>query len=176
MRIVTSQLRVTHRRYGTCSHHTRINLGRRSAMSKSLLIIVAIAVVAFAVPTAAQTNDEESQQRPSESVPVCVPTTGMQETTTPLRTLTFYNPVTASSTPSLTFYNPVAYPRPALTYYTPLGQIDPPIRTQQPPSLPPVETVQSAPPTLSQPSMPPTTTIPAPGVCPPGAQVERVAR
>jgi hypothetical protein len=144
-------------------------------MSKSLVIVAVIAVFAFAVPSAAQTNDEASQQRPTESIPVCVPTTtGTEETTTPVRTLTFYNPVTASSTPSLTFYNPVAYPRSALTYYTPLGQIDPPIRTAQPPSPPPVETVQSAPPT--QPSMPSTTTVPAPGVCPPGTQVERVAR
>ena len=146
-------------------------------MSKSLLIVAATAVFAFALPGAAQTNDEASQQRRSESVPVCVPTTtGTQEVTTPVRTLTFYNPVTASSTPSLTFYNPVAYPRPALTYYTPLGQIDPPIRTSQPPSPPPVEAVQSASPTLSQPSMPPTTTVSAPGVCPPGTHVERVAR
>jgi hypothetical protein len=146
-------------------------------MSKSSLVVAAIAVFAFSVPADAQTNDEASQQqRPSESVPVCVPTTGTQDTATPVRTLTFYNPVTAASTPSLTFYNPVAYPRPALTYYTPLGQIDPPFRTPQPPSPPPAETAQSAPPTLSQPSMPPTTTLPAAGVCPPGAQVDRVMR
>jgi hypothetical protein len=143
-------------------------------MSKSLLIVAVIAVFAFAVPAAAQTSDEASPQRPSESVPVCVPPTGAQETTTPVRTLTFYNPVTASSTPSLTFYNPVAYPRPALTYYTPLGQIDPPFRTPQPPSPAPAETVQSVSPTLSQPSMPATTTLPAAGVCPPGTHVGRV--
>lgn len=147
-----------------------------------MLIVVATAAFALAEPIAAQEipeearqpNPETSQQRPTEAVPVCAPTTtGTQETTPPVRTLIVYNPVTASSTPSLTFYNPVAYPRPALTYYTPLGQIDPPIRTSQPPSPPPVETVQSAPPT---PSMPATTTIPAPGACPPGTQVERVAR
>jgi hypothetical protein len=146
-------------------------------MSKSLLIVALIAVFAFAAPAAAQTNDEASSQRPSESVPVCVPpTTGAQETATPVRTLTFYNPVTASSTPSLTFYNPVAYPRPALTYYTPLGQIDPPFRTPQPPSPAPAETVQSVSPTLSQPTMPATTTLPAAGVCPPGTHVDRVVR
>ena len=148
------------------------------------LLVVVTAVFALGARVAAQTSPEASQQRPTELALVCAPTTTTtQETVTPLRTLTVYNPV-AASTPSLTFYNPTAYPRPPLTFYTPLGQIDPPIRTSLPPTLPPVETptlppaetTPSAPATPSQPSMPATQTIPAPGACPPGTQVERLTR
>jgi hypothetical protein len=153
-------------------------------MLKSFPALLVVVAVAFApgARVAAQASPEASQQRPSESPLVCAPsTTATQETVTPLRTLTVYNPV-AASTPSLTFYNPTAYPRPPLTFYTPLGQIDPPIRTSLPPTLPPVETPTPPPAETTpsaiplQPSMPATQTIPAPGACPPGTQVERLTR
>jgi hypothetical protein len=140
------------------------------------LSIAITAVFALAVPVAAQTNPEASQQRSTESVPVCVPTTTTTlETTTPRPTLTVYNPAMAF-TAALTFYNPSAFPAPPLTFYTPLGQIDPPLRTPRPLSPPPGQTMQSAPAMPSQPLMPTTQTIPSPGPCPPGTQVERLAR
>ena len=141
-------------------------------MSKGFpdLIIIVTAAFALAVPVAAQTYPEPSQQRPTESVPVCVPTTTTTlEAMTPLPTLTVYNPVMASTLP-LTYYNPSAFAPAPLTFYTPLGQIDPPIRAPRAPSPSPVQT------TPSQPSMPATQTIASPGPCPPGTQLERLAR
>ena len=138
-------------------------------------IVIVTAVFALAVPAAAQTSPDASQQRPTESVPACVPTT--QETMTPLATLTVYNPVMAStSTPALTFYNPSGFPPAPLTFYTPLGQIDPPIRIPRSSSPPPVQTMPSAPAMPSQASMPTTQTISSPGPCPPGTRLERLVR
>ena len=148
-------------------------------MSKSfpVLIVFLTAVFALAGPSAAQTTPGASPQRSTESVPVCVPTT----TTTPepmtrVPTVTVYNPLNAS-TPALTFYNsdPNAFPPPPLTFFTPLGQIDPPIRVLKPPS-PPVQAMPAAPTPSSQPSFPATQTIASPGPCPPGTQLERLAR
>ena len=73
-------------------------------MSKGFpdLIVIVAAVFALAVPVAAQTSPDASRQRPTESVPVCVPTTiTTLETATPLATLTVYNPVMASTPPLL---------------------------------------------------------------------------
>lgn len=147
-------------------------------MSKSfpVLIVIFTAAFALATPVAAQTNPEASQQRSTESVPVCVPTTtATRETVTPSATVTFYNP-TMASTPPLTFYNPSSFPPPPLTFYTPLGRIDPPIRVQRP--LPPSsgQTMPSvsAPARPSQPAMPRTETIPGSDPCPPGTHVERL--
>lgn len=147
-------------------------------MSKSFpaLIVFLTAVFSLAGRSAAQTTPGASQQRLTEFVPVCVPTTTTTpEAMTTVRTLTVYNPLNAS-TPPLTFYNsdPNAFPPPPLTFYTPLGQIDPPIRAPRLP--PPAQTMPSAPLMPSQPSMPTTPTFPSPGPCPPGTQLERVAR
>jgi hypothetical protein len=139
------------------------------------LVATITAVFALAVPVAAQTNPEASQQRSTESVPMCVPTTTTLETTTPRPTLTVYNPAMAP-TAALTFYNPSAFPATPLTFYTPLGQIDPPLRAPRPQPPQPVQTLQSAPAMPAQPLMPTTQTIPSPGPCPPGTQVERLAR
>jgi len=145
-------------------------------MSKGFpdLLVIASAVFAVAVPVAAQTIPETPEQRPTELVPICAPTTGETlETTTPLATVTLYNPVTAS-TPPLAFYNPSAFPSPSLTFYTPLGQIDPPIRIPTLSSPPPAQTTPSALAAPSRPPMPATQTIPSPGPCPPGSQLERL--
>ena len=147
-------------------------------MSKGFpdLIVIVAAVFALAVPVAAQTSPDASRQRPTESVPVCVPTTiTTLETMTPLRTLTVYNPVMAS-TPPLTFYNPSAFPAPSLTFFTPLGQIDPPIRISSPSPPASAQTTPSALALPSQRPMPTTQTIPSSGPCPPGTQLERLAR
>ena len=149
-------------------------------MSKSfpVVIVIVTAVFARATPAAAQTNPEASPQRATESVPVCVPTKSTPpETVAAPSTVTFYNP-TMASTPAVTFYNPTAFPPPPLTFYTPLGRIDPPIRVQRPLPSPPGQTM----PSLSVPALPPppsmlaTQTIPAPGPCPPGMQIERPVR
>jgi hypothetical protein len=146
-------------------------------MSKTLraLVLMASATFAEVAPVSAQTIPEAARQRPTESVPVCVPTTiATQDGTPASSSLTVYNPVMTSG-PSLTFYTPSNFPRPPLTYYTPLGQIDPPIATRppSPPAAQTPQTTQSPSSTSTQSPMPQTETIPAPGPCPPGTQLER---